>query len=51
MEEEWEWERGTHSAASKTEMPTSPMSSMQHQIDEGNIDDYCYQPSLIHAVQ
>lgn len=22
---------------------------MQDQIDEGNIDDYCYQPGLIHA--
>lgn len=26
------------------------MSPMEPQTDEGNMDDYCYQPSLIQAV-
>lgn len=40
-----------HSIFSKTERPTSLMSPMQDQTDEGNTDGYCCQPSLIHAVQ
>lgn len=40
-----------HSTSSKTETPTSLMSPMQDQRDEGNIIAYCCQPGPIHAVQ
>lgn len=40
-----------HSVSSKTKMPTSLMSPIRAQIDKDNIDDYCYQPSAIHAMQ